>query len=26
VAGRRIAQPVYPQLRKYPVRSGTYAS
>ena len=26
VAGRRMAQPVYPQLRKYPERSGTYAS
>jgi hypothetical protein len=26
VAGRRMAQPVYPQLRKYPVRSGTHAS
>jgi hypothetical protein len=22
VAGRQMAQPVYPQLRKYPVRSG----
>ena len=26
VAGWPIAQPVYPQFRKYPVRSGTYAS
>jgi hypothetical protein len=26
MAGRLMAQPVYPQLRKYPVRSGTYAS
>ena len=26
VAGRQIAQPVYPQLRKYLMRSGTYAS
>src|ERR1700726_681442 len=26
VAGRRMAQPVYPQLRKYLERSGTYAS
>jgi hypothetical protein len=26
VAGRLVAQPVYPQLRKYPVRSGTNAS
>jgi hypothetical protein len=26
VAGRLMAQPVYPKLRKYPVRSGTYAS
>jgi hypothetical protein len=26
VAGRRMAQPVCPQLRKWPVRSGTYAS
>jgi hypothetical protein len=26
VAGRRMAQPVYPQLRKCPTRSGTYVS
>jgi hypothetical protein len=26
VVGRRMAQPVYPQLRKYPVRFVTYAS
>jgi len=26
VAGRLMAQPVYPQLRKCPVRSGTCAS
>src|ERR1700726_4140652 len=26
VAGRLMAQPVYPQLRKCPERSGTYAS
>jgi len=26
VAGRRMAQPVYPQLRKYPVRPATYVS
>jgi hypothetical protein len=26
VAGGLMAQPVYPQLRKYPVRSGTHAS
>ena len=26
VAGRPMTQPVYPQLRKYLVRSGTYAS
>jgi hypothetical protein len=26
VAGRLMAQPVYPQLRKHPLRAGTYAS
>jgi hypothetical protein len=26
VAGRRMAQPVCPQLRKWPVPSGIYAS
>ena len=26
MAGRLMAQPVYPQLRKYPVRPGTYVS
>jgi hypothetical protein len=26
VAGRLMGQPVYPQLRKLPVRCGTYAS
>jgi len=26
VAGTLMAQPVYPQVRKYPVRPGTYAS
>jgi hypothetical protein len=26
VTGRLMAQPVYPQLRKCPERSGTYAS